>query len=139
MATPTIKTPDLYIVHSNVIQGGEFSINIAYSTSGIDGKPHLQYQDTHQTLQFSGEQIRTVDTEIGTLVTVTLHITPDSGSTTFTLFVPKVNLGQSNQIHIRTFGVTTMHRFSLIPILNVGQTQTYSTVQMNGTAELVAF
>jgi hypothetical protein len=110
MTTPTAHTPNLYTVHSNVIQGGQFSLSISYSTSGIDGKPHLQYQDTNQTLQFSGEEIRSLQSEIGTLVTVTIRRTVDSGFTSLTLVIPKIELGQSNQAAISTVGIATMQR-----------------------------
>jgi hypothetical protein len=139
MTTPTAHTPNLYTVHSNVIQGGQFSLSISYSTSGIDGKPHLQYQDTNQTLQFSGEEIRSLQSEIGTLVTVTIRRTVDSGFTSLTLVIPKIELGQSNQAAISTVGIATMQRFSPIPIFNRGQMQTYTISQLDGGAEFVAF
>jgi hypothetical protein len=136
---PVTKMPNLYTLHNNVIQGGQFSLSVSYATSGIDGKPHLQYHDTHETLHFSGEEIRTIDSEVGTLVSVTIRRTVDSGSTSFTLVIPNVNLGQSTQTHISTFGITTIHRFSVVPIFNQGQVETYTETQLEGTAELVSF
>jgi hypothetical protein len=131
MAPPT-KKPDLYQVH-----GG--SLHITYSTTGIDGKPHFTYHDAVQTKTFSGTEIRTVSTEIGTLVTVTIRLTVDSGSTSFTLMVPNVNLSSSNTAAIKTFGVTTFHRFSVVPALNLGQTETYTVTELSGTASFVVF
>jgi hypothetical protein len=135
----TIRQPNLYSLHSNVIQGGEFSIHVLYSTSGIDGKPHFEYHDPNQTLSFSGDQIQSTDSPIGTLVTVTTRRTIDAGSTTFTLVVPKVNLGVSNSTHINTLGVTTIHRFSIVPPLNLGQTELYTVTNLQGIAEAVLF
>jgi len=130
--TLPFKTPDFYQLHGA-------QLHITYSTTSIDGKPRFGYQDASQTLTFEGNQIRTVTTEIGILVTVTIHSTPDSGSTTFTLLVPTVNLGPSNQASIHTEGITTIHRFSIVPAFNRGQTESYTVTPLTGTASLVFF
>ena len=48
-----LSTPNLYQLHGH-------HLHITYSTSSIDGKPRFQYHDPFQTLQFSGDQIRTL-------------------------------------------------------------------------------
>jgi hypothetical protein len=125
-------TPNLY-----QLQGPH--LHLTYATSGIDGKPHLTYQDAQQALHFTGDQIRTTATEIGTLVTVTIRLTVDAGSTSFTLLVPHVNLDQGRQAPIVTEGITTLHRFSLFPPANHGQTALYTVVSLTGTAQAVVF
>ena len=130
MAGPS--TPNLYDLHGH-------HLHITYSTSGIDGKPRFQYHDQSQTLQVSGDQIRTLDSEIGALVTITLRLTPDLGSTSFTLMVPRVNLGQSREAQITTFWVTTLHRVSIAPQLDRGQIEHYTVTDLFGTATLVEF
>jgi hypothetical protein len=70
---------------------------------------------------------------------VTILQTIDNGSTSFSLLVPLVNLGLSNQAHVNTDGITTMHRFSVVPILNQGQIELYSVTKLSGSAEMVAF
>ena len=127
-----LSKPNLYQLHGH-------HLHITYSTSSIDGKPRLLYHDPFQTLQFSGDQIRTLDSEIGTLVTVTTRLTPDFGSTSFTLMVPQVNLEQSSESHVNTFGVTTFHRSSIAPQLDLGQKEQYTVAELSGTASLVAF
>jgi hypothetical protein len=127
-----LSTPNLYQLHGH-------HLHITYSTSSIDGKPRFQYHDPFQTLQFSGDQIRTLESEIGTLVTVTIRLTPDFGSTSFTLMVPQVNSDQSSESHVKTFGVTTLHRFSIAPQLDMGQTEHYTVAELSGTASLGAF
>lgn len=126
--------PNFYQLHGH-------HLTVSYSSSGIDGKPHFSYQDTHKTLSFTGDEIRTVDTEIGSIVTVTLQLTVDSGSTTFSLLVPTVNLDDRTQQSgsITTEGITTLHRFSLIPALNRGQTELYNVTRLTGTAQFVLF
>lgn len=115
-------------------------MNISYALSGMDGKPHFSYQDAHNALQFIGDQIRTVNTEIGLIATVTIQSTIDSGSTTFSLLVPIVNLGTTHKSsQISTEGITTLHRFSIIPALNQGQTERYTVIKLTGTAQVVEF
>lgn len=125
--------PDIF-----VLSGG--GLHVSYATSGIDGKSHFTYQDAHRTLTFSDNQIRTVDVpDIGTLVSVTLMLTVDSGSTTFSLVIPRVNLPGESSVPISTDGITTVHRFSLIPAFNQGQRDFYTVMRLRGSASLVLF
>lgn len=118
------------------LSGGH--MNITYSTSGFDGKPHFSYQDGSQTMNFTGSQIRETKTDIGTLVSVTIRMTVDSGSTSFTLLVPDVRL-TSYEAQIHTIGITTIHKFSVVPAANQGQTGVYTTTELSGTASDVRF
>ncbi|HEU5002405.1 MAG TPA: hypothetical protein VFW71_06460 [Actinomycetota bacterium] len=129
-ALPSVHTPNLY-----TLQGG--TLHVMYATTGIDGKPHFSYQNGTHTLTFSGSEIRTVDTEIGTLVTVSIQMTVDSGNTVFSVLIPAVNLGSSEQVPIHTEGITTVHRFSIVPIFNHGQTELYSVTPLSGEARFV--
>ncbi len=127
------SAPDLF-----VLSGGD--LHVSYSTSGIDGRPHLTYQDAHRTLSFTGDQIRAVEVpDLGTVVSVTLVLTADSGSTTFSLLVPRVRLPGGQPVPVSTEGITAVHRFSLIPALNQGQTDAYRVTRLAGTASLVFF
>ncbi|MBH8564618.1 hypothetical protein I8748_20930 [Nostoc sp. CENA67] len=131
------KTPNLYNLSSYNHRG--YRIKVTYSTSSITGRPLFHYEDKEQTLDFTGDEIRTAELEIGTLVTVTTRRTVDTGSTTFSLLIPRVNLGENNQAQIETDGITTVNKFSTIPVFNQGQTQTYIITPLKGTAESVAF
>lgn len=132
MPPVTTTVPNLYRLHGHNLQ-------VTYSTSGFDGKPHLQYHDAFQTLHFAGDQIRTLSTEIGTLVTVTIRITVDTGSTVFTMLVPPVNLEAGNTVEITTYGITTIRRFSIVPEFNQGQIDSYTVTELRGTAAHVVF
>jgi hypothetical protein len=125
--------PNLY----NVSGGG---IHVVYSTSGIDGKPHLSYHDSFRSLNFTGDQIRTVSVgDLGTIVSVTVFMTVDTGSTSFSLIVPPVNLGGNFSVPISTDGITTAHRFSVVPAFSLGQRNFYTVTAMTGTAAHVVF
>ncbi|WP_199331067.1 MULTISPECIES: hypothetical protein [unclassified Calothrix] len=134
MSSPVQETitPNLYELQSPLIK-------VIYSKGSLVGKPYLNYRDRKQTLNFSGDQIRTTETEIGTLVTVTITKTVDTGSVTFSLLLPAVNLGTSKQAKIETKGITTVNLFSTIPAFKQGQRQTYTVTPLVGTAKYVAF
>jgi hypothetical protein len=110
-------------------------IHVTYSTTSLQGKPLFNYHDAFQVKNFSGDEIQTVDTILGILVTVFLIRTVDTGSTTFTLLVPRVNLPPSNSANITTEGITTLHKFSIIPLQ--GQTELYTVHPLHGTARFV--
>jgi hypothetical protein len=126
-------TPNVY-----ELKGGQ--MHIRFSTTSKDGQPYFSYEEGSQSLSFKGSQIRQVKAELGTLVSVTIHMTVDAGSTTFTLLLPKVNLAEQNSTaQIHTIGITTTHRFSVVPAFNHGQTEIYTTTELSGTGSLVAF
>src|SRR3954447_14473700 len=120
MASTTFVHPNLY-----QLSGGH--LHVSYVThSGPatpefpQGPPHFTYQDATQTLSFSGNQVEVVTTEVGQIVSVRIRMTVDTGSTTFSLLVPRVNLVAGHPALIHTFGITAVHRFSIIPAFNQG-------------------
>lgn len=125
------KQPNLYEVSG-------YGTQITYSTTSVSGQPLFNYQDTHQSKLFIGDQIRTEATELGTLVSVVLQEVPDAGSTAFTLVVPRVNLRQFDTVNITTIGITTLHKTSIAGPPH-GQTDFYTVHSLQGTASLVTF
>src|SRR5262245_51950247 len=67
--TPTV-TPNLFQLSGH-------HLHITYSPSGVDGKPSMTYQDSHQSVSFKSNEIRTVECDVGILVSVTLRTKPD--------------------------------------------------------------
>ena len=113
------------------LSGG--GIQVSYSTTSISGQPLFSYHDAFQFKSFSGDkEITKVETDIGTLVTVVIHLTIDRGSTTFSLLLPHVNLPASGAQNITAEGITTLNRFS-VPAPQ-GQTQFYTVRQLQGAA-----
>jgi len=121
--------------HPNMFELHGGGIHVSYSTTSIGGQPLFTYHDALQLKNFSGDQIKSVQTEIGTLVTVVIHLTIDQGSTTFSLLVPNVILPASNVANIAAEGITTLHKFSIPP--PVGQTEFYAARSMHGIARFV--
>ena len=126
----TMKVPNHYALAGD-------GIHITYSTTTFSGQPSFTYQDSNQNKTFTGTQIQSVDTEAGTLVSVPIFVTIDSGSTSFSVLIPRVNLGNVDTINITTFGITALHRFG-IPAPQ-GQLDFYTTHQLQGTASLLFF
>jgi hypothetical protein len=127
------------LVAANMFAVAGGGLHVSYSTSGIDGKPHLSYQDPMRALSFTGDQIRRVEGDLGAIVSVTIVNVVDAGSTTFSLLVPQVNVQPFGSVSISTEGITTHHASSIAPALNRGQRDFYHVTPMHGTASNVAF
>ena len=73
--TPTIVTSNRYDLHGD-------NITMMYGESGADGKPYLNYSDSNISRLFKGDEIRVIkETDLGTIVSVSIRITIDTGST----------------------------------------------------------
>jgi hypothetical protein len=123
---PGVVQPTTWKLHG----GG---IHVHYSTAG----PHLHYHDAFRVLDFTGADIRAVDVpDVGTLVSVTIFLTVDSGSTTFTVLLPLVNLPAPPllpaSVSVTTEGITTVHHFSIF--ITDGQQEFYTVTKLTGTA-----
>jgi hypothetical protein len=97
----------------------------------------LHYHDAFRVLDFTGADIRAVDVpDVGTLVSVTIFLTVDSGSTTFTVLLPLVNLPAPPllpaSVSVTTEGITTVHHFSIF--ITDGQQEFYTVTKLTGTA-----
>ena len=134
MAAPiTFTTPNLY-----QLQGA--GIHVTYSTGGSGSRLNLTYQDANDSQSFSDDQITVTQTPIGGVVTVTIRRTVDTGSTSFSVLIPAVNLvGPGQAAPVRTEGITTIHRFSVVPGFDRGQTELYQVTPLSGTANQIPF
>jgi hypothetical protein len=112
------------------------NVTVTYGEAGINGKPYLKYVSADQTLSFKGDQIRVLNTDLGKVVSVSIRMTVDTGSTSFTILVPKVLVatGSAVKTPIKTVGITTIHRFSVVQMFMRGQNDLYKTVALSGTA-----
>jgi hypothetical protein len=129
MAKKTV--PNLYDL------GGE-SMTISYSTTAIDGKPRFTFKKGRRALSFSGREINSVKTEIGTLVTVVIATTVDKESTSFSIMIPAILLPDSGKQALRTVGITTVTTTTIAGPVK-GVQQTYTTASLRGSARNVEF
>jgi len=124
-----------------VLSGG--GLLIRYSIEPIIfGGTHFSYQDGQQpTLTFGVNDIRTMNVpDIGTLVSVTIIKTIDTGSTSFTVLLPRVNIVQQGPISstpVSTRGIRTAHAGPLLPPFGHGQQDFYTVIELTGTASHV--
>lgn len=120
------RTPNLYQLRGD-------QLHITYSPAGFDGQKYFTYHDAKQMLNFRGDAVRIVETEFGTLVSVTLASNSGNQSTEFTLVVPLVKLLASLQAPVKTLGITTIQE------PGIDQTQMYTVTELSGTASIVKF
>ena len=128
--TPTV-TPNLFQLSGH-------HLHVTYSPSGMDGKPSMTYQDTHQSKSFKGDEIRTVECDLGTLVSVTLRLTVDVGSTTLSVLIPRMRISPMSAAAVHTECITTVHNMPFAPQAVQGQLDTYTVTNLHGTAQAVA-
>jgi hypothetical protein len=119
-------------------------ISIRYSQLpiiGPAGNPHLIYQDSRNPSNnktFSADEIRTVSIpDLGEVISVTLHMSVDTGSTTLSLLLPVVNIvsqGPVSLISVTTDAIITSHAGPLSPPFGHGQKEFYTVIPLTGTA-----
>lgn len=127
-----VEEPNLYELTGKATQ-------ITYSTTSFAGRPQLDFQDDDRKLAFSGDEIRTGESELGLLVSVTLEVVPDLHTLTLTLVLPAINL-KGKERKFRTLAVMTSNRTSIGgTALVTGALQTYEILKLRGVARQVDF
>ncbi len=114
-------------------------VHITYSTTSIDGKPHFDYQGhfgPQENLAFTGSEIRIQQSELGTLVSVSLLRTIDAGATVLTLLLPYVKLTGMDAQSFKTLAIITK-TYGILP--HHGAQPTYHVVHLSGSARMVVF
>src|SRR5215813_9822853 len=94
-----------------VMQSNDGKTKVDYETTSFIGQPVLNLTEGPGPIRhFSGSQIRTVNTEIGTLVSVTTRLTVDTGSTSFSVLIPAISLtNASDHQKFSTEAIVTTH------------------------------
>lgn len=131
-ATPTV-TPNLYNLSGH-------QLHVTYATTSITGVPRMTYQDPQQSLAFQGDEIRTVKSDLGTIVSVTLRAMPDVGFTTLSVLIPRIEIRPLSSTPVRTDCITTVHSTPfVVPGTVLGQLDHYTVTKLRGTAHDVRF
>jgi hypothetical protein len=133
MAAETPESPNLYELGDSY---GD--TQITYSTSSLAGPPQLSYSGPKGEHSFSGEEIATLASALGTEVTVTLEVVPDLHTLTLTLVLPGVAIAFGEEHAFATIGVFTTTA-TTIAGPPPGPAQTYEVIALAGVAKLVAF
>ena len=122
-----------------VLQSQDGKTKVDYETSSFVGQPvlNLTQPPGHPIRHFAGSQIRTLNTEIGTLVSVTTHLTIDTGSTSFSVLIPAISLAAvSDHKKFTTEAIVTSHSGPIsVPVTGVHEK--YQFIPMKGQATFV--
>lgn len=121
-----------------VLQSQDGKTKVDYETTSFIGQAILNLTQSPGPIRhFSGSQIRTTNTEVGTLVTVTTHMTIDTGSTSFSALIPAISLANiSDHKSFSTEAIVTTHSGpNSIP--STGVHETYQFIPLKGEANFV--
>lgn len=131
------NTTPVQRVEPNLFQLKGEKIQINYQSTGFVGAAQLTYTDDQGSRTFSGDEVRSQESEIGLMVSVTLQLNPDSQIVILSLLVPSIKLGEQ-PAKIKTLAIKTTKRSGFLA-LQPGALQSYSTIPLEGTASLVDF
>jgi hypothetical protein len=121
-----------------VLQSSDGKTKVDYETTSLVGHATLNLsQGPGPIRHFAGSQIRMINTEIGTLVTVTTQMSVDTGSTSFSVLIPAVTLTSiSDHKTINTDAIVTTHTGpNSVPATGVHET--YQFIALKGEASFV--
>jgi len=110
-------------------------IHVTYSTTSLTGQPQFDYQGTHGEHTFTGEQIRTQQSELGTLVSVTLVPSIDSTRITLSILLPSFNMAGQSEQPFKTLAIQTTYAGAIL--VHAGARATYEVVHLHGTAHII--
>ena len=116
-------------------------IAISYSTTSFTGDARFSYTDAERSLSFAGAEITRDAALGGELVTVTLDQVADAFVRTFTVLVPRVTLGQGDQVEFDAVWIETVDSSgAFVPAPGPeGVLQTYRVHDLHGVAQVVSF
>jgi len=122
-----------------VLESGDGTIRVDYETTSFIGQPilNLTQGPGGPIRHFAGSQIRTRNTEIGTLVTVTTRLTTDTGSTSFSVLIPAISLAAvADSKTFATEAILTSHT-GPDSVPSTGVLETYTFIPLRGEATFV--
>ena len=120
------------------LQNSDGTTKVDYETTSIAGQAILNLtQGSNAIRHFAGAQIRTVNTEVGTLVSITTRMTIDTGSASFSVLIPSITL--TNIGDHRTFNTEAILTSHTGPnsVPNTGVHETYQFIPLKGQASFV--
>src|SRR2546429_3201868 len=124
---------------ANLFEVAGGATSVTYATTGIAGQPSFHFRDADHDVNAEGTGIRTKKTELGTLVTIDLDVVADGPSTTATLVLPTVNLGDQTEQKLRTLVIITITANTIGgPALVGGPLPRYQAGPLRGTAQPIA-
>lgn len=122
-----------------VLQSSDGTTKVDYETSSFIGQPTLNLMQGPggPIRHFAGSQIRTLNSEIGTLVTVTTQLTVDTGSTSFSVLIPAISLGAISEHKAFTTEAIITHHTGPNSVPATGVHETYKFIPLKGEASFI--
>ena len=80
-------------------------VEIEYNVGITPGLPVLTYKDASGQRSFTATQVRTEQTALGSLVSVPLRTSVDTGGERFGFYLPQIDVARGDAAHFRTAGV----------------------------------
>jgi hypothetical protein len=109
-------------------------ISVEYTIGANPSFPALTFKEGGTTKQFKPDQISTDETGLGTLISVALRLSVDTGGTRFGFFLPPVQLALGQSADVTTIGmIETFSGPNSVP----HRATTWQCVHLHGTAEEV--
>ena len=113
----------------------DHKIHVEYTAGVTPGIPALTYSDGNSPpVEFTGSQITADETALGTLVSVPLERSVDTGGERFGFFLPQLDVPRGESGHFETVGV--YERFSG-PNSIPRRPPSWRCVEFRGTAQTV--
>jgi hypothetical protein len=136
MAQKTLVAPNIYEVSGENTQ-------ITYSTTSADGSPQLSYtgpKGEKAEYSFSGDEIETLESALGTEVTVTLDDIADLHVITLTLLLPEMWVAPGAGQKFKTIAIYATKEEPITARIGFpAAREIYGTVELEGEGKLVEF
>jgi hypothetical protein len=115
-------------------------VEVDYTLGAIPGIPALVYRDgSSAPKSFAASEVTTNQTGLGTLVSVTVMTSVDTGGERFGFFIPQLDVPAGESAEFRTVG--TYERFSgpdsVLPDSILCHHPSWQSIEMHGTAQTV--
>jgi len=118
------------------LKSNDGKTKVDYETSSFIGQPSLNLSTGPGPIRhFVGSQIRRVNTEIGTLVSVTTQMTIDTGSTSFSVLIPAITLKSNTDRQTFATEAIVTHHTGPNSVPSTGTHETYQFTPMKGEAD----
>ncbi|HEX8156469.1 MAG TPA: hypothetical protein VF526_03690 [Solirubrobacteraceae bacterium] len=124
------------VVAANLFELRGPDTQITFSTTSFGGGPQFSYSGPKGKHRFSGDEIDTQSTALGTEVTVTLESIPDLHTITLTVVLPHVEQKPGEEHRFKTIGIFTTNHTTIAGPPPVAQS--YETIALRGVAKFVA-
>jgi hypothetical protein len=128
------------LVEPNTYELSGDNTQITYSTTSVDGQPTFSYSGKKGEHSYSGDEIQTLDSALGTEVTVTLEDVADLHVITLTLLIPEMWIAPHAGMEVRTLAIfTTKEEPITAPVGLPAVREQYDVVSLDGEGKLVDF